>query len=466
MSFFVHNTMTRTKEEFIPIDGKTVRMYTCGPTVYNYAHIGNFRAYVFEDLLRRYIKFCGYNVIQVQNLTDVDDKTILGSINAGTSLKEFTSKYIKAFHEDLKLLNIEPAEHYPAATDYIPQMIEMIKKLIDLDYAYESGDGSVYYRINKFDRYGKLAKLDRDGMRSGIRIDSDEYEKDNIGDFALWKGYTENDGDVFWNSPWGKGRPGWHIECSAMSTTILGESFDLHCGGVDNICPHHENEIAQSEAISGKQYSKYWMHCNYLVVDGKKMSKSQGNFYTLSQLLEMGYSGREIRYELIATHYRQSLNFTLNSLNSNKASLNRLDEFYYKLLDLSSDSKPNKDLPKWVHDLKTKFTDEMNDDMNISGALSAIFEIVNQGNKLLSNNEINTEESNAILSLWTSFDSVLGFLIPIDESIPKKIYELANSRLLARKDKNWNASDKFRDEIQSLGWSIKDSSDGYELRKL
>ena len=221
MSFFVHNTMTRTKEEFIPIDGKTVRMYTCGPTVYNYAHIGNFRAYVFEDLLRRYIKFCGYNVIQVQNLTDVDDKTILGSINAGTSLKEFTSKYIKAFHEDLKLLNIEPAEHYPAATDYIPQMIEMIKKLIDLDYAYESGDGSVYYRINKFDRYGNLAKLDRDGMRSGVRIDSDEYEKDNIGDFALWKGYTENDGDVFWNSPWGKGRPGWHIECSAMSTCLL-----------------------------------------------------------------------------------------------------------------------------------------------------------------------------------------------------------------------------------------------------
>ena len=466
MSFYIHNTMTRTKEEFIPIDGKTVRMYTCGPTVYNYAHIGNFRAYVFEDLLRRYIKFCGYDVIQVQNLTDVDDKTILGSINEGVSLKEFTSKYIKAFHKDLKLLNIESAEHYPAATDYIPEMIEMIKKLIELDFAYESGNGSVYYRIDKFDRYGNLAKLDRDGMRSGLRIDSDEYEKDNIGDFALWKGYTKNDGDVFWDSPWGKGRPGWHIECSAMSTTILGESFDLHCGGVDNICPHHENEIAQSEAISGKQYSKYWMHCNYLVVDGKKMSKSLNNFYTLSQLLEMGYCGREIRYELIKTHYRQSLNFTLNSLNSNKASLNRLDEFYYKLLDLSLNSGSIEDLPKWAQKLKIKFTDEMNDDMNISGALAAIFEIVNVGNKFLSNNEINREQASAILSLWLIFDSVLGFLIPVKEQIPGEVYELANSRLLARKEKDWDASDKFRDKIYNLGWSIKDSSDGYELRKL
>ena len=250
----------------------------------------------------------------------------------------------------------------------------LIKKLIELDYSYKSDDGSVYYRIDKFEKYGNLAKLDREGMKPGQRTDSDEYEKDNLCDFALWKGYTENDGEVYWNSPWGKGRPGWHIECSAMSTTILGESFDLHCGGVDNICPHHENEIAQSEAISGKQYSKYWIHCNYLIVDGKKMSKSLGNFYTLSDLSKKGYTGREIRYELISTHYRQSLNFTLKSLDSNKSSLSRLDEFYYKIKDLSSIDEGI--LPEWANQLKIKFINEMNDDMNVSGALAAIFEIV------------------------------------------------------------------------------------------
>jgi len=465
MTFHIYNTMTRSKEVFSPIDGKIVRMYTCGPTVYNYAHIGNFRAYVFEDLLRRHIKFCGYKVVQVQNLTDVDDKTIQGSINEGKSLKEFTSKYIKAFHDDLKILNIEPAEHYPAATDYISEMIEMIKKLIELDYAYKSDDGSVYYRIDKFEKYGNLAKLDREGMKPGQRTDSDEYEKDNLCDFALWKGYTENDGEVYWDSPWGKGRPGWHIECSAMSTTILGESFDLHCGGVDNICPHHENEIAQSEAISGKQYSKYWMHCNYLIVDGKKMSKSLGNFYTLSDLFKKGYTGREIRYELISTHYRQSLNFTLKSLNSNKSSLNRLDEFYYKIKDLSSIDEEII-LPEWINQLKTKFIKEMNDDMNISGALAAIFEIVNIGNRYLVNGEVKKEHANGILELWSLFDNVLGFLIPNDDSIPNEINEIANKRLLARKEKNWDASDQYRDEIFNLGWSIKDSKDGYELRKL
>ena len=464
MTFCIQNTMTRKKEELIPLDGKTVRMYTCGPTVYNYAHIGNFRAYVFEDLLRRYIKFSGYDVIQVQNLTDVDDKTIKQSIIEGKSLKDFTKTYINAFFNDLKILNVEPAEHYPAATDYIPKMIEMIQKLIDLDYAYPTEDGSVYYRIDKFDKYGDLAKLDRSGMQSSIRIDNDEYEKDNIGDFALWKAYTSNDGDVYWNSPWGKGRPGWHIECSAMSTSILGDSFDLHCGGVDNICPHHENEIAQSEAISGKTYSRYWMHCGYLVVDGKKMSKSVGNFYTLKNLLDRGYTGREIRYELISTHYRQALNFTFSSLDANRASLKRLDEFYLKLNDISKNCNPG-DLPSWAKRACNKFSEHMDDDMNISGALSALYEMVHEGNILLNKDKITKEQASAIIQFWINIDKVLGFMLPDNEEIPREITELCEKRLLARNEKRWDDSDKIRDQIQDLGWIIKDEKDRYKIRK-
>ena len=465
MAFYIQNTMTRKKEKLTPIDGKTIRMYTCGPTVYNYAHIGNFRAYVFEDLLRRYIKFSGFNVIQVQNLTDVDDKTIKGSIEQGKALKDYTKTYIDAFFKDLKILNIESAEYYPAATDYIPKMIEMIQKLIELDYAYSTEDGSVYYRIKKFDSYGDLAKLDLSGMKSNVRISSDEYEKDNIGDFALWRAHTADDGDVFWESPWGKGRPGWHIECSAMSTSILGESFDLHCGGVDNICPHHENEIAQSEAISGKTYSRYWMHCGYLIVNGKKMSKSEGNFYTLNQLLERGYTGREIRYELISTHYRQALNFTFTSMDANKASLIRLDEFYSKLIEISNNSKPN-GLPLWVQKIKEKFIQYMDDDMNISGALSSIFDMVHEGNILLNSNQVSSSDATAIIEFWHDIDSVLGFMIPSKEDIPENILDLCDQRDIARKEKRWDDSDYIRNQILNLGWAVKDEKDGYKLRKL
>ena len=457
--------MSRKKEELVPLDGKKVQMYTCGPTVYNYAHIGNFRAYMFEDLLRRYIQFSGFDVEQVQNLTDVDDKTIRHSIAEGKSLKEFTAKYIDAFFNDLNILNIEPAEHYPAATDYIPQMIEMIQVLIDKGYAYQSEDGSVYYRIDKFEKYGCLARLDREGMRSGARVSQDEYEKDNLGDFALWKAYVEKDGDVFWESPWGRGRPGWHIECSAMSTTILGESFDLHTGGVDNIFPHHDDEIAQSEAVSGKTYSKYWMHCGYLIVDGKKMSKSLGNFYTMQDLLDKGYNGREIRYELLATHYRQALNFTFSSLEANRAALSRLDEFYLSLKDCAANETVAAELPIWASRARDQFVREMDDDMNISGALATIFEIVHTGNIELKESKISSNQAVAVLQLWSELDAVLGLLIPAEEEIPSDIIDLAELRMNARTKKDWSESDRLRDEIVSKGWLIKDASEGYKLRK-
>ncbi|HPG00875.1 MAG TPA: cysteine--tRNA ligase, partial [Kiritimatiellia bacterium] len=280
MALRFYNTLTRQIDDFQSLEDGNVRMYTCGPTVYNFAHIGNFRAYVFEDLLRRYLKYSGYQVTQVMNLTDVDDKTIKGALQQGTSLKDYTKTYVDAFFEDLRLLEVEPAEYYPAATDHIPDMIALIHRLFEKGVAYQSDDGSIYFSISKYKDYGKLAHLDMSGLRAGARVAQDEYEKENLADFALWKAWDEKDGDVFWESPWGRGRPGWHIECSAMSMRYLGESFDIHTGGVDNVFPHHEDEIAQSEAATGKQFARYWLHCAHLIVDGKKMSKSLGNFYT------------------------------------------------------------------------------------------------------------------------------------------------------------------------------------------
>ena len=466
MAFRIYNTMSRTKEELAPLDGKHVRMYTCGPTVYNYAHIGNFRAYMFEDLLRRYIKFCGFEVTQVQNLTDVDDKTIRASIEKGLPLQEYTRTYIDAFFEDLAKLNIEPAEHYPAATDFIPEMIEIIETLFDKGYAYQSEDGSVYYSIDKFEQYGKLAHLDREGMQSGARVAQDEYDKENAADFALWKAYVPEDGGVAWDSPWGRGRPGWHIECSAMSMKLLGDSFDIHTGGVDNIFPHHEDEIAQSEAATGKPYSKYWMHCGYLVVDGRKMSKSLGNFYTLREILDMGYTGREVRYELLSSHYRQSLNFAFKSLDANRAALKRLDEFYAKILEAVGGESEAGELPEWAAETRKRFAEAMDDDMNISGAMAAIFDTVHAGNKAMAEHPLSGKEALAVVGLWKELDAVLGLLIPREEAIPAEAVELLEARVLARAEKNWAESDRIRDALAELGWTVKDTPEGPKLRKI
>lgn len=466
MAFKIYNTMSRSKEELVPLDGKHVRMYTCGPTVYNYAHIGNFRAYMFEDLLRRYIKFCGFEVTQVQNLTDVDDKTIRSSIEQGKALKEYTKIYIDAFFDDLAKLNIEPAEHYPAATDYIQEMIGIIETLFEKGYAYQSEDGSVYYSIDKFKEYGKLAHLDREGMQAGARVDQDEYDKDNAADFALWKAYVPEDGDVVWDSPWGKGRPGWHIECSAMSMKLLGESFDIHTGGVDNIFPHHEDEIAQSEAATGKPYSKYWMHCGYLVVDGRKMSKSLGNFYTLREILDMGYTGREVRYELLSSHYRQSLNFAFKSLDANRAALKRLDEFYTNIKEAAGDETQPGPLPDWAKETRANFTAAMDDDMNISGAMAAVFDTVHAGNKALAEKAVSSGEALAVSGLWAELDAVLGLLIPQEEDAPAEVGELLEARAKARAEKDWAESDRIRDRLAELGWTVKDTPEGPKLRKL
>jgi len=336
----LYNTASRQKETLVPLYDWHVKLYTCGPTVYHFVHIGNFRTFIFEDLLRRVIKFFGFKLTHVMNLTDVDDKTIKGAIAKGVKLDEFTEPYKKAFFEDLEILHIEKAEFYPAATAYIQEMIGMIQVLLDKDVAYKGGDGSVYFSINKFPHYGCLSHLNLDELKTGAseRVVSDEYEKDHAADFVLWKHYeAERDGKIFWESPFGPGRPGWHLECSCMAIELLGETIDIHVGGVDNMFPHHENEIAQSEAYSGKTFAKIWMHAEHLLVDGKKMSKSLGNFYTLRDLLDQGFNGQQIRYLLLQTHYKTQLNFTFQGLEAAKSSLQRLHDFIQRLNEMEGE---------------------------------------------------------------------------------------------------------------------------------
>ena len=340
MHLKIYNTESRKKEEVLPLDGKTIHMYTCGPTIYHYAHIGNFRTYVAEDLLRRSLKLLGYQVIQAMNITDIDDKTIKAAIARKVSLHEYTRPYEEAFFEDLHSLNIEPVEYYPRATEYIEEMILIIQKLLELKIAYQGVDKSIYFSITKFPSYGRLSHLCLDQLEAGAsnRMSEDEYEKENIADFALWKAYDpEKEQGIYWDSPFGPGRPGWHIECSAMAMKLLGSSIDIHAGGVDNMFPHHENEIAQSEAFSCSRFVKYWVHIEHLLIDHKKMSKSLGNFYTLRDLIAKGYEGRHIRYLLLQTHYRTQLNFTFRALEAARSSLQRIDDFIVRLKTLAMD---------------------------------------------------------------------------------------------------------------------------------
>ncbi|MEI6970148.1 MAG: cysteine--tRNA ligase [bacterium] len=462
----IYNTLSRTIEEFVPQDGRNVRMYTCGPTVYNFAHIGNFRAYMFEDLLRRYLKFSGFKVIQVMNLTDVDDKTIKGALREKVSLDAFTRTYKDAFFVDLKALDIEPAEVYPAATGHIPEMVALIQRLMDKGFAYKSDDGSIYFEIARFKSYGKLAHIDVGGLRSGARVVQDEYDKENASDFALWKAWDESDGEIAWDSPWGRGRPGWHIECSAMGMKYLGESFDLHTGGLDNMFPHHENEIAQSEAATGKPFVKYWMHCGYLVVNGRKMSKSLGNFHTLRDILGKGYNGREMRYVLLSAHYRQPLNFTMEALDSARSALMRVDEFAARLIEKAGTTGVAAgQLPVWAEQGRSRFVAALDEDLATPEAMGAIFDMIHAGNRAMNAGEVGSDSARAVLGLIDDLDRVLGFLKKPEETADANVLRLVDAREVARKAKDWKASDGLRDEIAALGWIVKDTPQGQKLRK-
>jgi len=457
MEMQVFNSLTRRNEALAPIEGGTVRMYTCGPTVYNFAHIGNFRAYTFEDILRRVIQFNGFKVKQVMNLTDVDDKTIRGANAAGVKLTDYTKTYKDAFFADLKTLNIQPAEVYPAATDHIPEMIALVEKLVEKGVAYKSDDGSVYFAVTKFPGYGKLAHIDFDHQRTGARCAADEYDKENVGDFALWKAWEESDGPVGWDSPWGRGRPGWHIECSAMSMKYLGETFDLHTGGIDNLFPHHENEIAQAEAATGKEFVKTWMHCAHLRVNGEKMSKSLGNFFTLRDLLDKGWTGREIRYVLVNAHYRQGLNFAFSALEDARKSLERIDRCVDALVARAKDEPA----PEFAQKALDAFTAAVNDDLNIPKAFAALFDLVRETNA-------SGTCSKAVLDVFQKMDTVLGVIFfgkAAKVEVPAEVQALLDARAAARAAKNWAESDRLRDEIAAAGWAVKDSKDGQSVTK-
>ena len=463
------NTESRRKEVLAPMRDNHIRMYTCGPTVYNFAHIGNFRTYIFEDLLRRTIKFFGMQITQVMNLTDVDDKTIKGAIAQNITLDEFTQPFKEAFFDDLKTLNIEPAEHYPAATDYIPEMIEMIHQLIAKGFAYQGGDGSVYYAIRKFPRYGCLSHLKMDELQAGAseRVAADEYEKDNISDFVLWKAYDPvRDGKIYWESPFGPGRPGWHLECSAMAMKLLGETIDIHVGGIDNMFPHHENEIAQSEACSGHQFVKHWMHSEHLIVDNKKMSKSLGNFFTLRDLLNKGYTGTQVRYMLLQTHYKTQLNFTSNGLESVKGSLQRLQDFIQRLGEIN-DSVSHGLIDPIFDRAYSVFSASLADDLNISAALAGVFELVREVNGLSDEKKIGKLEAEKVVGLLKQLNEVLGVLSFENalECIPSDLEEALMKRIEARQQKNWALSDELRDLILGRGYIIEDTPQGARLKK-
>jgi cysteinyl-tRNA synthetase len=458
------NSLSRQLEEFRPLDpaGKVVRLYTCGPTVYNYAHIGNYRAYIFEDLLQRHLEARGYDVQRVMNLTDVDDKTIRGCRQLGVRLADFTQKFKDAFFADLDTLRIKRAQHFPAATDYVARMIEMIGVLVEKGIAYQAEDKSVYFRLSKFPDYGKLAHLDLEALRPSGRVASDEYEKENVGDFALWKAWDENDGDVRWDSPWGPGRPGWHIECSAMATALLGDELDIHCGGVDNLFPHHEAEIAQSECVTGKKFVRYWLHCAHLMVDGQKMAKSAGNFYTLRDLLEKGWTGREIRYALLTVNYRLPLNFTLDEgLPGARSALQRIDDWAARLTDKSGSAQRSVLSAQWVELIEGFFT-HLDDDLNISGAMGCLFDLIRESNKALDAGTLDAGGAAALLAAWKRINFVLA--IERDAvAVPAGVLALVEQRQVARAAKDWAGSDRLRDEIAALGWVVKDTKDGPKL---
>ena len=459
------NTLSGRREPFTPIEPGHVKLYTCGPTVYDRQHIGNFRAYVFEDLLKRFLRFQGFGVTHVMNITDVDDKTIRGARDRGLSLEAFTADYIKEFFADLETLRITPADHYPRATGHIPDMVRIIQGLLAKGYAYRK-DGSVYFSIARFPGYGKLSKIDATELRATERVESDEYDKENARDFALWKAPKE--GEPYWESDIGPGRPGWHIECSAMSAKYLGPTFDIHCGGVDNIFPHHENEIAQSEAYWDRPFVIYWLHCHHLIVDGEKMAKSRGNFYTLRDLIEKQKADpMAVRYLLLSTHYRKVLNFSFEALEQDQAALRRIQDFLYEVDNRAFPPGRRPEVPAILDEAKAKFAEGLADDLNISLALTALFELIKRINVLIKDDQLRADDARETASLIRRLDEVLAVLPPKREvKIPDELMKKIEAREQARKDRNFKLADALRRELAESGLVLEDTKDGVRWKVL
>ena len=462
MPLRLFNTLGRTLEPFTSIEPGHVRMYTCGPTIYNQVHIGNLRTFVWEDVFRRSLERLGWRVTQVMNLTDVDDKTIRGAAEAGLPLREFTEKYAEAFFRDLETLGVEKAEHYPRATDHVPEMIALIEKLKARGHTYES-EGSVWFRISTFPEYGRLSGIDLSQARQGARVADDEYEKDDPKDFALWK--AAKPGEPAWDSPYSSGRPGWHLECSAMSMRYLGETFDIHTGAVDNIFPHHENEIAQSEGATGKKFVQYWLHAEHLIVDGEKMSKSKGNFFLLADVLARRNDPAAVRYLFLSVPYRQKLNFTFEALEAAAAAVQRLRNVEANLADYARRRPEGEETaPELTGKLGAAFDEALADDLNTAKALGALFDWVRDVNVSLERGEITGADARAAAAALRSADRVLGVL-PAPEILPAEIEALIQERLDARRRKDFARSDAIRADLATKGIVLEDTAAGTRWKK-
>ena len=453
----IYNTLTRSFEQFEPLRPGKVGMYTCGPTVYDYAHIGNFRAYVWEDLLRRAFEYHGFEVTQVMNITDIEDKIIARMASEGLSLDEVVKPIIDAFFEDLDTLRVQRAEHFPRATEHITEMIDLACELQRRGVTYES-QGSLYFRIAAFEPYGRLSNLDNRQVLSGARVDSDEYAKDDARDFVLWK--TSKPGEPSWDSPFGPGRPGWHLECSAMSMKYLGPTFDLHTGGVDNIFPHHENEIAQSEGATGQPFVRYWMHVAHLMVESEKMAKSKGNFYTLRELLAQGHEPRALRLLLLSTHYRTPLNFTIAGMAQATSEVQRLDDLAARLEREPAGEGHNEEFEAAVAKACTEFGDSLADDLNVSGALGAVFRTVREAHVAMDRGELPSGSREVLKDAMKRFDSVLDVMEKPDVGVDAEIEDLIDRRNVARETRDWGEADRIRDDLIRRGIVLEDTPQG------
>ncbi len=460
----LRNTLTRAKEEFTPLEDNTVRMYACGPTVYDYGHIGNFRTFVSVDVLRRYLKYLGYSLRHVMNITDIEDKIIRDMRKAGKSLAEFTTFYIEEFFRDLDQLNIERPEIIPRATDHIPEMVDIMNNLKANGHTYES-DGSLYFSIATLPGYGKLSGLKLEGNQSGARVDVDEYEKDDARDFVLWKAPKEED-EPRWETPFGVGRPGWHLECSAMSMKYLGQSFDIHCGGVDLIFPHHENEIAQSEGATGKPFVKNWFHVEFLLVEGEKMSKSKGNYYTVRDLIEKGYSPAAIRYLLVSVPYSTQLNFTLDGLRGAETAIEKLKNFRRRVKEFSGKAGTHEEVQATLHRTQEDFETAMNDDLNTASALAALFDFRRDINTAIDAGKFGEGDKTATLALLEKLDAVFGVLgEDQEETLDTEIEGLIQARNEARKNRDFARADEIRGDLAARGIILEDTPQGTKWKR-
>jgi cysteinyl-tRNA synthetase len=458
------DTLTGDARPLVPLEEGHVRIYSCGPTVYGPAHIGNFRSFLFADILVRYLRYRGYRVTWVMNVTDVDDKIIRGAAAAGIATEELAEKWLERFLEDARALRMTMPDVLPRATRHIDEMVTLITTLLDKGHAYRTDDGSIFFRIASWPAYGRLARLDPEMLRVGERVEADEYAKDDVRDFALWKGPKQD--EPSWDTALGPGRPGWHVECSAMSMRHLGESFDIHTGGIDLIFPHHEDEIAQSEAATGKPFVRTWLHCAHLQMGGTKMAKSIGNIARVSELLDSGVSPRALRYELISVHYRQALSFSDQSLAASAAAVERLDAFVAALDQYREDRPDDEVLPKFLEGARAAFETALDDDLNISAALGALFELVREVNRQIDERSLSTADAARVLEIVRDLDRVLGVLPEPEPPLEPELVELLEKRAAARASRDWDASDRLRDELASRGLSVEDTRDGQRWRRL